>query len=192
MFRRNAARLLIAATWALGACGISDQASPQLIDSKSVPFDLLEKSAPTLVPRPAGPNSETAQLCFVRDHRLEVVAQPLAAPVSITDVVNALREIPITGAELRTTFGGEPLVGNIRLISGVVHVDLLPAIADLGGDSQLLTVAELVCSLTARPGIGQVSFSLLGAPVEVPRADGSSTVGAVSRDDYAALIDGGG
>ncbi len=42
---------------------------------------------------------------------------------------------------------------------------------------------------TARPGVGQVRFTLDGQPVEVPHADGSVGTDAVSRDDYAALLD---
>jgi spore germination protein GerM len=65
---------------------------------------------------------------------------------------------------------------------------LLPAITELGGDEQLLAVAQLVCTLTARPGVGPVSFTLEGAPVDVPTGDGSLTSGPVSRDDYADLL----
>jgi hypothetical protein len=36
--------------------------------------------------------------------------------------------------------------------------------------------------------VGLVSFTLEGAPVDVPRGDGSVTSGAVSRDDYAELL----
>ncbi len=54
--------------------------------------------------------------------------------------------------------------------------------------SRRRTWTQLVCTFTARAGIGQVAFTLSGAPVDVPRGDGSLTADPVSRDDYAELL----
>ena len=62
---------------------------------------------------------------------------------------------------------------------------------DFGTESatdQLNAVAQIVCTLTARPGIGQVQFRLNGKSTAVPSGDGSTTSAAVSRDNYPNLI----
>ena len=89
---------------------------------------------------------------------------------------------------MRTAVGSPPVVGEVRLNAGVAHVDVLPSISTLGGDEQLLAVAQLVCTLTGLPGVGLVAFTLDGSPVAVPRGDGSLTNGPVSRDDYDDLL----
>jgi spore germination protein GerM len=83
---------------------------------------------------------------------------------------------------------GPSLVRRVALRAGTAHADLQPALSNLGGTEQLLAIAQLVCTLTHRPGVGLVSFTLDGAPVDVPRGDGSLTAGPVSRDDYADLL----
>ncbi len=81
-------------------------------------------------------------------------------------------------------------MGSVELEGGIASVDVQDSIATLGGDDRRLAVAQIVYTLTARPGVGQVSFTLEGAPVDVPRADGSLVARPVSRDDHtAALVD---
>jgi spore germination protein GerM len=51
----------------------------------------------------------------------------------------------------------------------------------------MIALAEIVFTATGRPGVGQVSFSLDGRPVEVPRADGSLTSEPLARTDFREL-----
>ena len=52
-------------------------------------------------------------------------------------------------------------------------------------------IGQLVLTLTERPGVGQVRFTLDGEPMRVPRIDGlqSEPGETVSRLDYASLLD---
>ena len=52
----------------------------------------------------------------------------------------------------------------------------------------MLALGQLVLTATARPGVGQVRFTLEGLPVQVPTADGTVTSDPLSRDDYLALL----
>jgi spore germination protein GerM len=183
------------AAWATGAvlaftaCGVAAQDRPRVADDDSVPFGLLAPNAPTLVPPPAAVTAERVTLCFLAGDKLVQLEHPIDPPVSTEAVVAALREPPPSADEtLRSVVGPTPLVVHVRTSGGVAQVDLTPAVTALGGNNQLLAVAQLVCTLTARPGIGQVSFTLNDSPIEVPRGDGSLTSGAVSRDDYAAFL----
>ena len=112
----------------------------------------------------------------------------LDAPITPAGAVAALAEAPRSGSGGRRTAVTGDLIGKVEVSGGIATVDLRPAISDLGADEQLLAVAQLVCTLTNRPGVGPVAFTLDGAPVDVPRADGSLTSGVVSRDDYADLL----
>ena len=152
-----------------------------------VPFGLLDADAPPLFPSVPAAVTEPVALCFVQDGALAVVSTLLDAPVTLFDVVAALAKPPQDKA-LRSAVSDPPLVADMRVVGGVAQVDLLPAITSLGGDEQLIAVAQLVCTLTGRPGVGLVSFTLEGFPIDVPTGDGSLTTGPVSRDDYANLL----
>jgi hypothetical protein len=174
---------------ALGACGVQAERHAQVRNDDDVPFGLLNESEPPLLPPSAGVASPGVPLCFIREDELTVVPTGLRTPSDLAEVVEALAEPP---ADLRSAFGEDRLVSDVTLDAGVAHVDLLPAVAALGGDEQLLAVAQLVCTLTGQPGVGPVAFTLDGASVDVPRGDGSLTSEPVSRDDYSDLLDGEG
>jgi spore germination protein GerM len=65
-----------------------------------------------------------------------------------------------------------------------------PFLADVSPTDQRLAIAQLVLTLTRRPGIGQVSFRVDGNDIAVPRGAGDLTsAGAtVTFDDYTALV----
>jgi hypothetical protein len=174
---------------ALGSCSVGGQGHAKVADDDAVPFGLLDENAPSLVPSPTAAVTQPVAACFVTDNRLEVVSIALDPPVQLKDIIAALTRPPANApGSPRTAIGDPPIVRTVRLEAGTAHVDLQPSVADLGGQEQLLAVAQLVCTLTGRPGVGQVSFTLDGAPVDVPRGDGSLTNEPVSRDDYAALL----
>ncbi len=174
---------------ACAGCAVKGEPHAQVADDDAVPFALLEPDAPRLVSPTSGPVTESVPACFVRDGSLVVAPVVLPRPVLLEDVASALAEPPeVEGVALRTAVGDPSIVGRVQLRAGTAQVDLRPVVSTLGGDDQVLAVAQLVCTLTARPGVGQVSFTLDGAPVDVPRGDGSLTANPVSRDDYAALL----
>lgn len=172
-----------------GACAVSEEQRAQVRDDGSVPFGLLDQDTPPLLPPVTAVPTETVSLCFARAGGLVVVQASLDPTSELLDVVDALSDLPDTaGSSVRTAIGEPPLVSEVRLVAGVAQVDLLPGITALGGDEQVMAVAQVVCTLTARPGVGLVSFTLEGSPIDVPRGDGSLTGGPVSRDDYADLL----
>jgi hypothetical protein len=180
---------ILALVLACGACSVPAERHAQLVEDDAVPFGLLEPETPPLLPSDAIGATDRAQLCFVEDDALTSVGMPLDSPIELDDVVSALADPPaIDDRSLRTVVADPALVREVRLVAGVARVDLRSAVSALGGDEQLLAVAQLVCTLTGRPGVGLVSFTLEGAPADIPRGDGSVTNGAVSRDDYAELL----
>jgi hypothetical protein len=182
------AACLLASVTTIG-CGVRAQDAPRMADSDSVPFRLLQRDVTTLVPPLGTQTTETVSLCFIDAEHLAVVGQQLDAPASPIAVMRALAEPPTSGSpSLRTAVGPPSLVLDVQVGGGVAQVDLDPALATLGGTNQLLAIGQIVCTLTARPGIGQVAFTIAASPVDVPRGDGSLTANPVSRDDYAELV----
>jgi hypothetical protein len=178
---------VLTAAVGVGACSVQTEERAQVQDDAGVPFGLLEEDAPPFLPPVSGTDEERVSLCFVGDGVLAIVESALEPPVDLSDVVIALAEPP-DAESLRTALGDPQLVADVELNAGVARVDLLPAITTLGGEDQLLAVAQLVCTLTERPGIGLVTFTLEGAPIDVPTGDGSLTSEPVSRDDYTDLL----
>ena len=160
-----------------------------MVRDEAVPFALLDSQAPPIVPPASGPSSEPVALCFVRDGRLVIVSDEVGAPADLRAPLDALASPPAdAGPLLRTALTEPSIVRDVRLLGGIARVDLLPEVSALSADEQLLAVAQIVCTLTGRPGIGQVSFTLQGARLAVPKGDGSLVSSPVARDDYAGLM----
>ncbi len=51
-----------------------------------------------------------------------------------------------------------------------------------------VAVAQLVLTLTAQPGVGQVVFVIGEDTAQIPRADNTLTNAPVSRDDFIELL----
>ncbi len=186
MIRR--ALLIAALAVVVASCGVPAEDSARATDADEVPFALLDEEAPPLVPPTTAAVSEPVSACFIHEDRLAVVARPLARPVTLRAALDALATPPDAPALMRTALADTSIVRDIQVTGGIARIDLQEGISSLGGDDQLLAVAQIVCTLTSRPGVGQVSFTLEGAPIEVPRGDGSLVSAPVSRDDYASLI----
>lgn len=174
---------------ALTACAVGTQDDARQVRDSAVPFQLLDPEAPPLAPPSGGPATEQVSLCFLRDGRLEVVSRDLAPPVTLEATVDALTAPPpAVRPPVRTALTEPSIIREVRVVGGIARVDLFPSVSTLPPDQQLLAVAQIVCTLTGRPGVGQVSFTLGGAPLAVPKGDGSLVTSPVARDDYSALM----
>lgn len=185
--RRCRAWLLVAAAGLAAGCSVPVEQSARVQPDAGVPFGLLDEDAPPLV-LPPGEATADVELCFVAGRSVARVAQPLESSSSALEVARALAVPPPDPPGLSTALTDGTLVTGIEVRGGVARVDLAPPVASVGSDAQLLLVAQLVCTLTALPGVGQVTFLLDGTPVQVPTSDGSLTPGPVARDHYAGMI----
>jgi hypothetical protein len=77
-------------------------------------------------------------------------------------------------------------------VTGVATVDLVGEVFEdiPGGVEQRRAVAQIVLTLTQRPGVGQVSFTLDGEPLQVPKLGNvlSDPGEPVARIDYVSLL----
>lgn len=194
-------RWLLVAVLALGgsACAVGAEDAARPIDDDRVPFGLLEPlptttSTTTTTTTPPGEPALTLRLFLVAENRLVQVMRTVDA----LDPATALAALTQGPTDDEAALGlssrldtpeAEPLVTGATVSGGVVVVDLSAAFAGLDSASQLLAIGQLVTTMTRLPGVGQVAFTLAGAPVEVPRADGTVTAERLVAEDYAALVE---
>ena len=87
----------------------------------------------------------------------------------------------------RTAISPQTTLRSARLDGDTAVVDLSGALVEVGGQEQILAVAQIVLTATAVPGVGQVRFLLEGQAVEIPRADGTLTAETLRATDYQSL-----
>jgi spore germination protein GerM len=109
----------------------------------------------------------------------------------LVEALNLLLEGPTEaefGAGIRSAISPQTTLHSARVEGDTAVVDLSGALVEVGGQEQILAVAQLVLTVTAVPGVEQVRFLLEGQAVEVPRADGTLTSEALRAPDYAGLV----
>lgn len=183
--------LLGVAVVAAAGCSPLTDSQPHEVADDAVPFDLLSPDAPSLIRETTG---VAVTVCLVGNDLLVPVTRTLEGPVKPADLLRSLSQ-DVSDAEaqfgLRTALTDAAAIARVRVRAGTAQVDL-ERIPRAGGGTSTIAVAQIVCTLTSQPGIGLVAFRVDGAPVQVPRADGSLADGPVSRDDFEALIVPGG
>ena len=193
---------LVVVVFTLAGCGVPVDGEVHSFPPDAIPYGLAESpstsspapSTSIVVPEviggtPAG-RAETIVLYFVADGQLISQPRSVGAPVAPWDLMSQLAEGP-EPADYPLGVRSVVRVEHVKSISvraGVGTLELAPAFIALAPAERRLAVAQLVLTLTSRPGIGQVLFSADGQPLDVPRGDGSLLKGSVSRDDYVRLI----
>lgn len=193
MRRSVGAAAVLVAVWLPVGCGPSAQDQARVVSDEQVPFGLLEPADPAPPPRQDDRTVTTTIFLVDKGGMLVAVPRPverlndrtllgqLAAEPNEAELALGLRT-------LLSSDGDRPLVLDVDRRRGVATIDLGPTFVNLDGEDQLLALAQLVLTFTAQPGVGQVAFTLDGAPIDIPRADGTTTGDPVTRDDFVALV----
>lgn len=197
-FRRGLVGALVVVTAV--SCGISPEDEAVTRRPETVPFGLLESattttSTSTTVPsvdvtttRPA--DRVTRIIYLWAGEGLVAVEREMSPGAGLSDAINALAVGPTaeeTEAGLATLMTEISVVRGVSTARGTATVDLDRSFVESGSLAQTATLAQLVFSLTAWPGVGRVGFTLEGGPVEVPRGDGTLTTEPLTRDDFPDL-----
>ena len=178
----------------VSACGIPTDEDARRIDPEEIPPGLLDVSAPTTVAGALDPlgTTEVVAVYLIRDGALAPSLAEVGRGASLNDVIELIRVAPseeLAEEGFRSALVSDvPVVQSIALARGVADIDLGPAFLELPSNDQVLALGQLVLTATARPGVGQVRFTLEGLPVQVPTADGTIASDPLSRDDYLALL----
>lgn len=184
---RRAAAVTIALL-VVGGCAVRADRSIEHIDDHSVPFGLLDPKAPAVVAVNGG---RTVSVCLLKEDKLAVVSRKLPNDAGLLDVASALSALTDAEAEtgLQTKLTGPDEIRSVTLQAGTASVDFAKTSEQTLTADPLATIAQLVCTLTAQPGVGLVAFTVNGLAIEVPRADGSLSDQPVTRDDYRPLFE---
>lgn len=180
------ARLTLATLLALllVGCGVPTDDRPRAVEAPYGPF-----------PTPGTASSDSAgrfteALYFVRDDRLVLVHRRLDMSPTVAQHLEHLLAGPNEAERaegLATALFGAVTVAGIRRTGTRAEVDV-PSVAEGAGRSdEVFAFGQIVCTLTARPEVDAVSFLRDGAPLGVPRADGSLSQGPLTAADYAEL-----
>lgn len=129
---------------------------------------------------------------FVRDGLLVELARQVPAPPDAATVVGVVAD-GVSQAEsdrgYRSALPDPAMVDGAESARGTATVSLSSAFVDVPTGDQVLALGQLVLSITELRGVGRVRFQIDGEPVAVPLPDGTSTDDAVTRDDFAALLE---
>jgi len=173
---------------AITGCGVPTQESPTRLDNNNV--HLVGPGPSTTTHR--GTPTDRVRMCFVSGRRLVTIVRELPAPQSVRSVLEALVEMTPIGLPpgARSVISDQDFAATGVALAwrGIALVDLKSDFLQISSADQVLGLAQVVCTLTSLPGVGQVRFTLHGDPVEIPRADGSLTGEPVSRSDYEDLF----
>jgi hypothetical protein len=108
---------------------------------------------------------------------LEVTLELLLDGPTAAEISAGIRSAIAPGTRLRST----------RVKDRAAVVDLSRDFVSVGGEEQILAVAQFVLTATAVPGVERVRLALDGEELEVPRADGTLVRGPLTAADYASL-----
>ena len=188
----------------ISSCAVPSSGSYSQVPSAEIPFglDAPQTTLPPTTTTVLDPMitdslpvavSEPIDLFFISNSRIIKVQRNVASPANPSQALSSLVEGPSTSPEfvglrtaLPTTFAA-----TVDVIRGVARVDATRTFLNsLSGLDQKLAIAQIVLTLTSRPGVGQVLFSVDGKLISVPRGRGDSVASgvAVTFDDYSSLI----
>ena len=190
---------------ALAACGVPEEGRFIPIEQSQVPDALVvttttASTTTTVAIAPENTSTTVAdvlydsvELYFVSANRVVRSERRIVSPATPTQVLDTL----LAGLDAQTESAGlrsalpRGLTATIDVRRGVAKISsTAPFLSELEPSDQRLAIAQLVLTLTRRPGIGQVTFSVDGVDIQVPRGGGDLTApgAAVTYDDYLAVL----
>jgi hypothetical protein len=187
--RRLAAVVVVVAA-VTTACGVATDSGPHVLPRDDVPFDLLAPSTTTVSSTTPVAVTTEVPVYLVGAGRLVVVRRLVESPPSLFRAIESLLAGPTAeeaSAGLRSSVTNQTRLLSVRVQSGVATIDLSGEFAGIGGQEQILALAQLVYTATAAQGVLGVRLSLDSRPVEVPRGDGTLSSDPLGPADYAAL-----
>lgn len=188
MTTRRCAAAALAIAAALAGCGVQPEDEPRPILAPRGPFQALGPRTPAPT---ATVGSTAEQLFLVKDGALVPVTRYVEHEPTVQSLISDLLAGPTEAerdAGITSALLGSRVVSAVRVTDGGAVVELASPIEGTGRNDEMLAYAQLVCTLTARPGISGVTFTQDQQPIGVPRADGSLSQGPLTTADYAHLI----
>jgi CheY-like chemotaxis protein len=134
---------------------------------------------------------EGASMYLVRGERLIPVTRDLPGPPDLTAIVASLLDGPTDPemrSQLRTAIPAGTRTLDVEVEGDIAYVDLSREFATVGGQEEILAIAQIVLTLTAVDGVEWVGFLLNGVATNVPLPDGALSEAPVAGRDYLELV----
>jgi hypothetical protein len=155
--------LALVAAVSVAGCGVETEETARTVNPPSG----VAHAWATPTPPDTGTGAVPERLYLVRDGRLVAITRHVRADPTVDELVDDLLAGP-TGDErsegVTSALLGSDVAG-VRVSGGRATVELTEMIEDSGRTDQILAFAQIVCTLTAKPGITSVAFIHAGQPV---------------------------
>jgi spore germination protein GerM len=165
------------------ACGIQ-------VESEPVPLTVEFADPPEIV-EPTPQNLASAALYLTRGDQLVMVTRDLEDPPDVSSVLESLLgglTDPEARAGLGTSIPAGTKILSLDLLGDTLHIDVGREFTAVGGEQEILAVAQIVLTATSFEEIDLVSFELEGVPTAVPVSSGALSVEPVRASDYRDLV----
>lgn len=199
--------VVIVALCLIAGCSVPTSSGFEEIPPSEIPFDLNAPSTTavattTTTTTTLDPNqtsslpevvSEIVDLYFLSSNNVVKTQRNITSPATASQSLASLIAGPPndgTSVGLRSALP-RLFTATVDVVRGIATLNAASSFLDkLSPGDQKLAIAQLVLTLTSRPGIGQVLFSVDGSPIAVPRGRGDLAPAgqSVSFDDYTNLI----
>lgn len=195
---------VLASVLMLAGCGLPSESRFTPLSSDQVPDALTATSTstpttsvPVETEIPPAPATDVlydlVEFYFVSANRVVRSERLIVSPATPTQVVETLLRGLDSAAQTAGLRSALPrgINATVEVRRGIARVAAInPFLSELEPLDQRLAIAQLVLTLTRRPGIGQVIFVVDGAEISVPRGGGDLTVAGtpVTYDDYLAVL----
>ena len=133
----------------------------------------------------------TEVLYLTKDQRLVAVHRTVDALPSIDALLKDLADGPTKVEKdqgLTSALSGIAVVIGTELKDGQLEITLGDGLDGVTAGTKLLAIAQIVCTVDEREDVTSVVFARDGLRSEVPRGDGSTTGGPLTRQDYVNII----
>ncbi|MEO8163689.1 MAG: GerMN domain-containing protein, partial [Ilumatobacteraceae bacterium] len=170
----------------IGGCSVPASSGFEGIPTSEIPFDLNAPSTTaatttSTTTTTVGPDVTTAEpevvseivdLYFLSSNNVVKTQRNITSPATATQTLGSLILGPPndgTAVGLRSALPSQ-VVATVDVVRGVATINATsPFLSNLSPGDQNLAIAQIVLTLTSRPGIGQALFSVDGKLIAVPR-----------------------
>ena len=142
-------------------------------------------------PGPTPGDLAAVTMYLVSDETLVRVTRDLPDSADLETVLQSLLggvTEPEERSNLRSSIpAGTEIIG-IEREQNIARIDLSSEFAAVGGEEEILAVAQIVLTATSLDGIDFVALELGGVPTDAPVANGALSIEPVEAADYASLV----
>lgn len=201
-FGARFAAMAIVGPMVLAACGPGTQDAATLLGGVPVELTAPTSTSTTTTSTSVAPTAttvietESVLLHFILGESITTVMRSLPRDPDAQSVLDSLLAgYPASafGPDVRSAIPRD-LDATVTVERGLATVDVAGSLlTEISPIDQPLAIAQIVLTLTSRPGVGQVEFRVDGEPQAVPRGGGELARDdePVAYDDYAMLVSPG-